>query len=607
MKSSIQKSHSMKTLLLSLTFLFLNQSQVAYAQAELGLINDTITQGKLNQGLDELDQATGKKWEQLEDWQRKESWVNEQLRLGAVGVIYEKGMLGGVVSRNLVPDRDNRWLVIDKLQISAGPLLQIGNLAGNLFFQHAFPYVQVGADLSRTYVNVRKRDTYKQALLADPFEFKRMPVHAKAFQSFENGELVSTVTEGGFYVRMGASIFDLMGIAVVGNAAIGPRAKVHVAKQLRVTIAKQSSKDILVMIEDNIESGLGLGITTGVSIDDLLDVPVAIGINQGDGYSPIRLNYKIKKETLKSVIYKLRIDSPRGQKAYYALMNRDFSLIDDLADQKKSDVVRELTKVGQRTTEEFNAGVDLIFYRSGFRDISVDADFRTVDKSNRVFTYKEVSAEAVDEVQSYDGAWHSSEKYTAIVPTSKDGLIKKSFVLDSTFSYTATESTAEDMRDVLNHFKLTLNHMPVSFTPRAGQFFSQVHMTLMVRFPASSLLRILRASDREMWLAMGVSANLADPERWVTHKNRVAYQAEGGEGLEHAQAAVNFLRKLRRTENRAEQARMLVNYMKADESKFLHRSMIEIAGRDQLIIQGRIKGLRQQPKVSDKVKVRVSP
>lgn len=556
--------------------------------------NQAFKYGKVNAGLAELDQATGAKWSQLEEWQKKESWINEQVRLGVVGTVYESGMIGGTVSRNVVPDKENGYLVVDKITVSAGPLLTIGNLAGNLFFQEVFPYVQAGVDFGRSYVNVRQKPTYKDALLANPFTFKTIPATIQGFSAFETGELVSTVTYGGVFVRAGASIFDLMGMVVTWGAGIGPRAKVHVNKQFKMTFAKHNDHEILVLVEDALETGLGLGITTGISIDDLIAAPVAIGINSQDGYSPIRVNYKIKNERLRSIIYRIDVRSKRGAQAYEALMDRDFSLLDDFAGLKTgAGVTRELIRDGVRDTSEFNAGLDLIFYRSGFRDIDIEANFRSTYANGKKFRYKELTAQKVNEISSYDGSWQSDEKYQALIPASADDRTLDSFVIDSTFQYTSSETTGEDFGEMLKELQRTVNQLPVTTRVQAEKDYGQVSMWLTVRFPAKGVLKVINVSERELWLALGVSAGLANPGEWTSEAGRRSWKAraEDDEILASAGHVRDFLRRLRAQKSMGERARMLIEHLKADnDSKLLHRTMIEIVGRDQLLIRGKIQG-----------------
>lgn len=569
--------------------------KISHAQSiETGTFEHLVQYGKINEGLTELDRATAKKWERLEEWQRKESWINEQVRLGAVGVVYEHAMFGGVVSRNVVPDKNMGWLVVDRIQLNGGPLLQIGNLAGNLFFQAAFPYVQVGATLNKSYVNVRSRTTYKDALLANPFEFKKIPADSTGFSQLEKGEIVSTMTSGGLYVHVGASIFDLMGIVVTGGVGVGPRAKVHVNKEFKLTLSKNSESEILAMFEDSLETGLGLGITTGVSIDNLLDIPVAIGINQADGYSPIRLNYKYKTEKLKSVIYRINIKSSAGAKAYQALMNRDLTVLDEMVRQKNSSVVRELIRNGTRDTTELNAGLDLIFYRAGFREISTEGLFKSTYGDGKTFRYKELTAERIDEVSAYDGAWQSSEKYAALVPLSKESRTLDSFVLDTTIHYVSSEASGEDLQEMLTHYHQLVNHLPMKIVPNPEKNYGQVQMYLVVRFPGTAIQKILKSSDRERWLALGVSAGLMDPGQWTSLTSRQRWESERGseeaEKLSAANAAARFIKSLQTMKSRETQAQALLGFLKADDTKILHRALVEIAGRDQLVIRGRIQG-----------------
>lgn len=582
--------------------------ETAYGQA----INEQIQFGRVNAGLAELDKATGEKWSQLEDYQKRESWLTEQVRLGVVGTVYESGMFGGTVSRNVVPDKTSGWLVVDKIQIGAGPLLQVGQLAGNIFFQEYFPYVQVGAEFSRTYVNVRHRDTYRQALLASPFRFKKIPATTRAFTSFEQGELVSTVTAGGIYVRAGASIFDLLGVAFDGGYGIGPRAKVHVNKQFKMTLAKSAPGEILVMVENTNEIGFGVGLATGFTFENLIDVPIAIGINQASGYSPLRVNYKVATQKLRSIVYKINIRTNEGARAYARLMNRDLTAIDDLADTKSGSVVKELVRDGIVNTQEFNAGLDLILYRSGFRNIFTQARYNSRLQGGKNYRYEEFSAERMDEGYWWSGGEKSSEKYTAYVPVAGNGATG-TFVLDSRFEQSDSETWGDELQGMFGQLNKIMNNIPVRQNIDAKRNYGEVSMGLTVRFPAPAIKRILTASERDLWFALGVSSGLANPTEWTTFRGRLAYAEEGanvqrdqytqdvvgGANYDRVYEATrirDFMRTLRRERNMRAKAQRLVDFLKADsDSKLLHRSMIELVGRDQLLIRGQVRGGSANP------------
>ncbi|MEK6626511.1 MAG: hypothetical protein AABY86_16205, partial [Bdellovibrionota bacterium] len=91
--------------------------------------------------LADLDKRIASKWEKYLAWQGNEEWVKEQDRLKISGVIYQKGMLGPIVTRSIAPDKDKGWLVVDTVDIGQDIVLQGAVLAGNLLLHYWVPYI----------------------------------------------------------------------------------------------------------------------------------------------------------------------------------------------------------------------------------------------------------------------------------------------------------------------------------------------------------------------------------------------------------------------------------------------------------------------------------
>lgn len=570
----------MKTLFLLLMI------TVSAAHASDETVNLNLDSGKSTAALEELDRATAKKWDQLEDWQTKSSWIDEQVRLGVVGIIYQKGMFGANVTRSIVPDKDSGWLTVDTVSVPAGALLQIANLAGNIFFQEMLPLLQAQAIHEQSYVNVRPAASYREALLANPFKFKNIPVAADGFKNFAAGELVSTLTTGGVYVRAGANLLSLAGVEVDG-ATIGPVAKVQVYKQFKLTIAKQSENEIQVLVQNTLSKGMGIGLSMGLDFDDMIDAPISIGINEGGGYSPLRINYKTNRDQIDGIIYRMDPSTEAGQKAYASLMQRDFTVLDDLADRGDASVVRELVKHGVVTTSEFNMGLDLIVFRSGLRNIFVNAAYNSTIAGGKKFEYKQVSAEKINEVASWLGHDQRDEKYAALIP-----LNSQSFLIDTSFQYSDSDTSAKELKVILSRLKRVANDLPVDFSVDPDKRYGQVRAYFAVRFPVEAISKVLSANDQQTWTALGVSAGLPDPSLWASAQGRDSSRASYQKVLVAAEKTQGFLNRLRAEKDNTKQAELLIRYLKADNGrKLLHRTMIELAGRDQLLIQGGINGL----------------
>lgn len=577
-------------LLLSLNICILLTSQIALAD-QGNPIEQSFENKKFSEGLDELDKATGQKWSQLEDWQKKSSWIDEQVRLGIVGVVYQKGMFGATVSRNIVPDKDSGYLTVDTVNIPAGPLLEIANLAGNIFFQEVFPFLQTQVVYDRTYVNVRHADSYREALTSDPFKFKKIPVTTEGFDKFSNGEVISTMTTGGVYVRAGADLFKLMGVSIADDGInLGPAAKVQVYKQFKMTMAKSKANEILVLVEKSWDKGVGVGLSLGITFNDIIDAPIAIGINQGEGYSPIRINYKVNQDNVDGIIYRINTDSPSGRDAYQRLIQRDLTALDDLADNNNPDVVRELIRNGVSNRSEFNMGLDLLFYRSGLRNIFVNAKYNSTIANGKKFDYQELTAEKVKEQNSWQGDEKRDESYSALVPLTGENA--DSFIVDTKFDYSDSDTEGKELREIVKHLRQVANDLPVNFGIEDQKNYGQVRAFLAVRFPPESVKTILNSKETAVWRAIGISMGLADPNQWASAEGRKTEDERESRAIKSGSKIIELLSKINKKKSNSDRAKLLIKHLRDNnQNKLFHRAMIELAGRDQIFMHGGIKNL----------------
>jgi len=367
-----------------------------------------ILHAKANPYWDKLRRRQGNTIEKLKEHEERTSWINKHVDLEITGLVYHNSGFGISVTRSIYPDRLKGWKVVDTVKVSMEILAQVGNQIGNIFLFQFFPYLSIHGVSSKKYVNVRHKQTYLEALYASPFEFKTMPVKAADISKVEIGELISTVTTGGLNVRAGGSIFDIIGHSLEQDVSIGPTAKIHIYKHFKMTMAKESENIVLIMLEENNDRGFGTGFRFGISFEDVIDVPITIGINRSSGYSPLRLNYKTKREKIKSLVFRINIATEKGRKAYEQAWMSDLTLLDDfsfkktfvhdpdsnvgeeLANAEMEPVIKELVRQSDVYTEEFNVGLDLIFYRFGYRNVTKDGKHTTKLASGEIYKYYQV-------------------------------------------------------------------------------------------------------------------------------------------------------------------------------------------------------------------------
>ena len=174
-------------------------------------------------------------------------------------------------------------------------------------------------------------------MLAPVFKFTKMPLTYDLFQQMNDGEIITTKTTGGFYVRAGLGILKLLGVETPLDFDIGPKAKLYVQRSLKFSVSREGENFAMVAVENASDVGGGIGISMGILFDDLADVPISIGINSRNGYNPIKFNIKANRNQYKSVIYKFDLSSANGLRAYLKLIHhRDFTLAEDATWGKKA-------------------------------------------------------------------------------------------------------------------------------------------------------------------------------------------------------------------------------------------------------------------------------
>ncbi|MCR9204030.1 MAG: hypothetical protein NXH75_05610, partial [Halobacteriovoraceae bacterium] len=423
---------------------------------------------ELKNYLSKLSRKIDPKWEKYRKWQNNSEWVQSTVDMSLSGEIYNQGWFGPKISRQIVPDILEGWLVVDSITIAPGLLMTAATLTGNILLNQVFPYVQVGPVKERNFVNVRKVKTYEQAVLAKPFNVQKLPISTEDFQTLEEEEQISTMSTGGIFIRAGGGIASLIGLELPAHINIGPKSKVTFKGSLKLTVAKAENNHALISVEKINEQTNGIGFGFGVFFEDVVDIPVTIGVNSSNGYFPFLFNIKDSYKQTQSVVYDLDLETQKGQEAYKAFLKRDFAEIEKIAEEHPSKVTMDLSKQGDIHSHEVNGMVNLIIWRSGFRNIFVEGKFNTTDRAGNRFEYFELESEDIKDKKWFSNVEKTSLKFMALVPSLRheNGELiehKGGFVLDSHFFYDDSQTSGEEILEVSNYLMDSGSQMRLPF------------------------------------------------------------------------------------------------------------------------------------------------
>ena len=553
--------------------------------------------------LADLDKRIASKWEKYLAWQGNEEWVKEQDRLKISGVIYQKGMLGPLVTRSIAPDKDKGWLVVDTVDIGQDIVLQGAVLAGNLLLHYWVPYISAGPITHKNFVNIRHVAEYKEALLAPVFKFTKMPLTYDLFQQMNDGEIITTKTTGGFYVRAGLGILKLLGVETPLDFDIGPKAKLYVQRSLKFSVSREGENFAMVAVENASDVGGGIGISMGILFDDLADVPISIGINSRNGYNPIKFNIKANRNQYKSVIYKFDLSSANGLRAYLKLIHhRDFTLAEDLADMGQKGVTREMIKEGHENSLEVNGAVDLLLFRAGFRNIFLSSRYNTTTADGRKFEYAEIGVENIWDWGGFSGDETISRRFAVLVPLNDEGAedVSPSFLIDFTYQYGDSKTKGKELQNIIEEVQEMGTHLSIPLLVSKSRNYGDVRIHLDVKFPVDSVRKVLTMDEKNLWISFARASGVPDPLVWSSAESRQSYMERGANNSEtrerkrlvkRAEKMEKWIKRIRGRKSLLNKAKRMLSYLKrGSRGRFLHRSMIEIATEPNIMVRGFIRG-----------------
>lgn len=577
--------------------------------------------------LEKLNENTDPKWATYKDWMNSPEWVSNQAEIGLAGTIYQKGWMGPRVSRQVVPDQSSGWLVVDAVTIGPSLLLQASNLAANILFHQVFPYAQGGIIKEKSFVNIRHRDTYEEALTTKPFTFSKVPLTTDGFEKIEEGEVLTTVSTGGVFAQIGGGILDLLGIEVPLGFNIGPRLKFEVKQSLKLNVSKIDRDNILISVERAKDTASGLGIGFGIFFDDILDIPVTLSVNTKNGWAPLVFNYKVQRKKTRSIVFKVNIATKEGKEAYHKFIKRDFTMLEQLANKERTKelvydesgevfgeeliqtgtdkpVQLEMIKEGDVYRSEFNAAINLIFFRSGLRNIFVDAKYNTIMGNGKRFEYEEVSREYITDSKWFSGDEDTSEKYSILVPLKEDGeyvtLKKGAFVLDSNFYFADTNTGGDELIQISKELAKSGNQLKLPLILDPDKNYGSTQVGLSVRFTPMAIRTILESQSEDIFVSVGTAIGLPDPYVLESSSERARYinKAKSSSAkrkrkhlIKSARYYVDLIENIQKMDSMSAQGRKLLDLLfDGNIGDVLHKTLVDLAGQDKIIIKGHVRG-----------------
>lgn len=544
----------------------------------------------------QIDNKAQSRWEKLELLQNDNVWVEEQSKAHIYGPIFQKGWLNPKVARQIVPDKNEGLLLIDSITLGPKAITQAATLASNILLSVYFPYVQGGPIFEKTFTNTRKVKSFKEGLLARPFKLESIPLDAQDFSYLANDESISTVTTNGFFMRFSADVLSFLGVSKVIPLELGPKVKLHIKKTVRVSITKENDQFALISIENILGKGVGVGTGLGVYFEEMISLPVSIGINSANGYSPLLTNAKTSTQKIQSMIYKIDITDPEGIAAYQKFLLRDFTLIQDLSKVEGSAVTREIEKIGKINTKEKNIGVDLLIWRRGKRNINMKGDYKTTMKNGDEFEYQERYSHKISDRGGFSGKEKESVKFSVIVPVKslgEESSMDKGFSLRSEFRYRDSKAKGKELVKIsktVKQFGFSLG-LPVKFDTKKQ--YKEVFVEANLQFSASAISRILKSSKREVWIALATAFGLADPLVWETESSRTNYKVSKTKKkkLKIANKIVQVIQNFKKSTKLSQSAKYLIEKLQSKKiGMLLHKTMVGLVGYDLLMGRGSISG-----------------
>lgn len=552
---------------------------------------------KMQDDLLSLEEKIIPRFEDLREKQDNEEWVQDQVDMGLAGIVYSKGYLNPRVTRRIVPDLADGWLVVDTVTLGPSLLRQAITLTANILFSHyVMPYVQGGTITEKSFVNTRKYHTYREALLAPHFSFENLPLDRDSLNNMEDGEMYSTVSTDGVFIRLGGGLANLIGLELPAHINLGPKFKVKAHHSLKIDVTKSEEDIAYISVEKAKELGKGFGIGFGIFFLDVIDVPISIGINTSTGYSPITFNIKHTTKQFKTIVYKVDLKTEEGRQAYAAFLAKDFTMLEDLASKDSEAVHVDMVKTGDVSEREVNGQIDLVLWRTGFRNIFTEGLYSTQARGSKRFEYMELSKKSVRDSKWLSNYETISDEYSVIVPVNHN---QKAFVLDSHFYYSDTKTHGSELKGLSDDLQERGTGMRLPIEVDMDHNYGKAQVDVKVRFTATGIRDVLTSEEEDMWISAGVALGLPDPyvlsdrferEDYLGSARNNSDKKRRSYSIKKAQKIVRSLQYIQSRKTLLEKSRYVLDELKSGHGDGLHKAMMDISGYNGIIVQGIIRG-----------------
>lgn len=581
---------------------------------EFSAFGGGISLDEEKQILIDLDARADRKWEKLEENQQNPAWIDDQMELGLYGSIYDKGWLNPRVSRKIVPDLESGFLVVDRLILGESIMTQIASVSTNLLLGYYFPYVQGGPIYEKVFTRITPVQTYKEALQYKTYNVQSFPFEYEELEVMKSGEVHSTITTNGFFTRLSLGLFDMLGFEVPSPINLGPKAKYHFKKSIKISVTKESETEIIIALEDINEKMKGAGIGLGVYLEEMISLPISIGIDGQNGYSPLVLNHKRTTRKIKSLVYKIDISTNEGLDAYRDFLRSDLTKIQDLSAIENSSVSLDIVKEGTIQTNESNFAVNLIIYRIGERNISERGSFKTKLANGKEFEYQEITRKRILDRKTFSGKEKDILTFSSIIPTDS---VENNFVLDTTYYYEDTQALGKELLEVSRTISLLgiPAGLPVKFNK--DKDYGKIQLQAKLRFNSTAIKKFFNSSLRDHWISIASAFGLSDPYEWESKSMRDKYKKKYYVArfkrkrshnaprlskreksnlvklnlLKKAEKIANTIFEINEEENSTKKAKILIKELYKEKSgMILHKVMVDTVGEDTIMGRGYIRG-----------------
>lgn len=563
--------------------------------------------------LRDIESLVNKRWHNLEELQDNQEWIDTQLKLQYFGTIYQKGWTGPKVQRSIYPTINGQFLVVDSITLNAPVLEQMAYIGVNFLFKTILPVVQGSPIEERKFSKVTTVSSYEQAINLNHMKVNELPLTREKLNQLSDGEQINTVLMSGFATRMNLIWLDFLDVVIPILDRFGPKAKFKVMKSLDITIEKAAHDIALITIKNLSERSKGLGSGLSIFLDEVIDLPISIGINGSNGYSPIVFNYKKRERKINEIVYKVDLSTQEGLDAYISFLSQDFSKLQDLEEARNKSVDLYIQKEGDVRNSEFNWGLNLLLWKSGARYIKEDGKYTTTFNNGDAYNYDIVEHKKITDHKGFSGAEKRSFEVKAIIPTNVDAT--SSFSMELSYSYVDEIATGKELNkeaDLLYERYLD-NGMRIDFDRKKKYGKVQIYSSLI--FSTKAISKLIHSEDFDLWESIALAFDYTNSLIWIDEGKRRQFErsnyvyedSHNGqtnrlsqrekkklkqlENLKLAKKIYRILDRLRSNELTKDKAILLVESLRRSKlGPKLQRTMVNIIGLNDLMGQGYIRG-----------------